>query len=215
MSPEMHRRSKSILKKHNSGVNLSNGAGSGHHYNHRNGSKNVDPEMEKLISDNTSAASGSEYSPARCVPIVFRNSGAGNNHAMTADVFKQIAATGSSAMNTNTIATTPISTKYKLIGIPNNIVNAINPSDVVLLQDLFGNATAHTATGGTPLYICPPPPPMEQFSTNEEDNNLLLLSRKNNFKKYGNNPTAVTTNAASAATTSTASNNCSSSVRYL
>lgn len=41
-------------------------------------------------------------------------------------------------------------------------------SEIVLLQDLLGNA--HTAT---PLYICPPPPPMEQ--SNEES---LLLQRK-------------------------------------
>lgn len=55
MSPETHRRSKSILKKHDMNNGTSN--------THRNGPSKNDPEMEKLISDNMSAASGSEYSP--------------------------------------------------------------------------------------------------------------------------------------------------------
>lgn len=62
LSPETNRRSKSILKKYDTGNGSSNG--------HRNGlSSRNDPEMEKLISDNMSAASGSEYSPGRSAPV--------------------------------------------------------------------------------------------------------------------------------------------------
>ncbi|XP_065204273.1 potassium voltage-gated channel protein Shab isoform X2 [Planococcus citri] len=141
MSPETHRRSKSILKKHDA----NNGSSNPHH---RNGpsSKN-DPEMEKLISDNMSAASGSEYSPGKSAPIL---------RSSAATVYGR---QGSQSK-------LPI----QLVGIAGNATN----SEVVLLQDLLGNA--HTAA---PLYICPPPPPMEQ-SLNEES----LLLQQNESKDF-------------------------------
>lgn len=65
LSPQTHRRSKSILKKHQH--DTSNGSSSSHN---RNDPSRNDPEMEKLISDNMSAASGSEYSPGRSAPVL-------------------------------------------------------------------------------------------------------------------------------------------------
>lgn len=108
MSPETHRRSKSILKKHDANNGASN--------LHRNGpsSKN-DPEMEKLISDNMSAASGSEYSPGKSAPMM-----------------RPTAATYARQGSHSKL---PI----QLVGIAGNATN----SEVVLLQDLLG--TAHTA----------------------------------------------------------------------
>ena len=111
MSPETHRRSKSILKKHDA----NNGGASNPH--HRNGasSKN-DPEMEKLISDNMSAASGSEYSPGKSAPIL------------------------RSASTTYARQGSQSKLPIHLVGIATG--NTAN-SEVVLLQDLLG--TAHTA----------------------------------------------------------------------
>lgn len=137
VSPETHRRSKSILKKHDSAANNSS--------SHRNGPSKNDPETEKLISDNTSMTSGSEYSPGPRV---------GNAARLRAAYQRQLS---QSKMPVQLVS---------LAGSTN--------SEIVLLQDLLGNA--HTAA---PLYICPPPPPMEQ--SNEES---LLLQRNDAEIKY-------------------------------
>ncbi|KAI5697022.1 hypothetical protein M8J75_003923 [Diaphorina citri] len=66
-SPEMHRRSKSILKKHDSGASglgakyFRDDASSGKYYGD-------DPEMEKLIDNNSGAGSGSDCSPGKSPP---------------------------------------------------------------------------------------------------------------------------------------------------
>lgn len=67
-TPETHRRSKSILKKHES-------SSTGTCANHRSNRINSDdPETEKLISDTGSGASGSDYSPGKSPPAL-RNIG--------------------------------------------------------------------------------------------------------------------------------------------
>lgn len=60
-TPETHRRSKSILKKHES-----SGSACANH----KGRMCDDPEMEKLISDTGSGASGSDYSPGKSPPAL-------------------------------------------------------------------------------------------------------------------------------------------------
>lgn len=120
MSPETHRRSKSILKKHDTSNGTSNA--------HRNGPSKNDPEMEKLISDNMSAASGSEYSPGKSAPIM-RSAAALATYSRQASQSKL-----------------PI----QLVGITGGTAN----SEVVLLQDLLG--TAHTAA--PLYICPPPPP---------------------------------------------------------
>ncbi|XP_039284713.1 potassium voltage-gated channel protein Shab isoform X3 [Nilaparvata lugens] len=71
-TPETHRRSKSILKKHESSSGGGGGGGLGHQHqcgNHRGAAggrlNSDDPETEKLISD---TASGSDYSPGKSPP---------------------------------------------------------------------------------------------------------------------------------------------------
>lgn len=64
-TPETHRRSKSILKKHESGGGQTTA-------NHR--ARLDDPETEKLISDTASGASGSDYSPGKSPPSLRANS---------------------------------------------------------------------------------------------------------------------------------------------
>ncbi|KAK9503003.1 hypothetical protein O3M35_011668 [Rhynocoris fuscipes] len=59
-TPETHRRSKSILKKHEGSTSCGD-----------------DPETEKLISDNISGASGSDYSPGKSPPIESGPTGVG------------------------------------------------------------------------------------------------------------------------------------------
>lgn len=63
-TPETHRRSKSILKKHESNTNQP----CANHKSNRNNSD--DPETEKLISDTASGASGSDYSPGKSPPAL-------------------------------------------------------------------------------------------------------------------------------------------------
>ncbi|XP_073975271.1 potassium voltage-gated channel shaker cognate b isoform X2 [Rhodnius prolixus] len=62
-TPETHRRSKSILKKHEG----STACGLNHRPSRSAGQD--DPETEKLISDNISGASGSDYSPGKSPPM--------------------------------------------------------------------------------------------------------------------------------------------------
>lgn len=59
-TPETHRRSKSILKKHE--------GSSATCANHKGRPVTDDPETEKLISDTASGASGSDYSPGKSPP---------------------------------------------------------------------------------------------------------------------------------------------------
>ncbi|XP_046659297.1 potassium voltage-gated channel protein Shab-like isoform X4 [Homalodisca vitripennis] len=78
-TPETHRRSKSILKKHEGGMTTC--------ANHKGRPITDDPETEKLISDTASGASGSDYSPGKSPPALraigpLRSPNAAKPHAL-------------------------------------------------------------------------------------------------------------------------------------
>ncbi|XP_076263219.1 potassium voltage-gated channel shaker cognate b isoform X2 [Rhynchophorus ferrugineus] len=138
---ELHRRSKSILKKADS-----SGSGRG---------KEIDPESERLISDNGSGVfdMGPDFSPS----------------------------SPPSRLNVRTRSSKTQSTAYQQELDRNRTLK----SQLFLLDDIMNKDGENIRKGipsaevnQVPLYICPPPPPMDEanYSPTEETRLLPGLS---------------------------------------
>lgn len=143
-SPETHRRSKSILKRHQNSQATSQAAllqdsqsgnpssGGGHPRIGIRRTAHVDPETEKLIPDNLSDCSPGKgpLSPQRQPQQRQQHNHNNNNNNNT---------NNNNNNNNNRIA--------------GGGGGGRAPIEVALLQDLLEDS-------GGPIFICPPPPPM-------------------------------------------------------
>lgn len=134
---ELHRRSKSILKKSDS-----------------SGNRNADPESERLISDNMSGfeiGSGSEYSPNKRLsspPLKHRT-------LSQKTLSKNLPTYQQELERTRTL-------KSQLF-----LLEDIIQKDKQTCKDSNKLKTCSDDVSEVPLYICPPPPPMDNSPTEE------------------------------------------------
>lgn len=164
---EHHRRSKSILKKSDSGC-------------HRNG----DPESERLISDSTSGidvGSGSEYSsPSKHLsspPI---------KHRTQRTLIRSLPLSSQPELNK------PRTLKSPLF-LLDDIMSKNKQSDFTIDNKL---KQCSDSVRDLPLYICPPPPPMDQSPTEEtrlllhNPSSIVITSKQPNYILRGSDPSS-------------------------
>lgn len=179
VSPQLdvHKRSKSILKKPDSGSHH-------HHHHHTRNNGREDPESERLISDNVSACnsdngggtlvlegsiSGSDYSPAK-IPLLSSKS--------ISPVMRRHRSLGT--QSNKKIKPTALSINYKSDAKPKPPLFLLD--DILAVTNVRVSSAQVTSdnkvknSNEIPLYICPPPPPMEtepRHSPTEETKLLL------------------------------------------
>lgn len=154
---ELHRRSKSILKKSDSS----------------GGNRNTDPESERLISDGYDMGSGSEYSPSKRLssPPTMRH-----RTMSQKTISKNLPST--TAYQQELERTRTLKSQLFLLDdyINKEKQTYKEPSQAVVIDS---NKIMRQCSGGdsvvseVPLYICPPPPPMDDNSPTEETRLLL------------------------------------------
>ncbi|XP_049818721.1 potassium voltage-gated channel protein Shab isoform X2 [Aethina tumida] len=142
---ELHRRSKSILKKSDS-----------------SGNRNADPESERLISDNSLSydmGSGNEYSPNKRLSSPPMRQRTLSQKALSKNYQQELE-------RTRTLK----SQLFLLDDILNKEKNTCKES-AVLDSNKIRQCSDNVSE--VPLYICPPPPPMDDHSPTEETKLLL------------------------------------------
>ncbi|KAJ8941337.1 hypothetical protein NQ318_004781 [Aromia moschata] len=160
---ELHRRSKSILKKSDS-----------------SGNRNADPESERLISDNTSGFEvGSDYSPNRRLssPPARHRSLSQKAPSKSLPAYQQEVERTRSLKSQLFLLDDIMRPERKTMNEP-----AVDSNKLRVSSDSISEV---------PLYICPPPPPMDNSPT--EETKLLLhstaaVSLSNNLISRRQNP---------------------------
>uniref|UniRef100_A0A8D8MBV1 Potassium voltage-gated channel protein Shab n=1 Tax=Cacopsylla melanoneura TaxID=428564 RepID=A0A8D8MBV1_9HEMI len=175
-SPETHRRSKSILKKHQTDM-----PSSGKYYKD-------DPEMEKLIGDNASGAgSGSDCSPGKSPPSsLFRigQSAISSTSSRpqpprlrtpisttTADLLLNDLMTSSQPPQHSVL--TPQSSQNTLMTSQSSQSSVTSANNVMTSSSQSSQRSVPSSQHSPVLYICPPPPPMDPASSPNESTKLL------------------------------------------
>lgn len=172
---ELHRRSKSILKKSDSS----------------GGNRNADPESERLISDGYEGGSGSDYSPNKRLsspPIRHRTI---SQKTLPVKNLPASTAYQQELERTRTL-------KSQLFLLDDYINSRENKTASALVIDsnrIMRQCSSGDSVSEVPLYICPPPPPLDDNSPTEETRLLLhstVLSTKqpSNSIAKGHNPSS-------------------------